>query len=111
MGAFRVWGEEEVKAIETVLISLLMLIIGGAVGYFVRKQMAEAKLGAAELQASALLEEARRDAEAKQREALLDAKEQIHRMRQEAEAHIRDERQEMQRWERRVSKREEGLER
>src|SRR5690606_14192856 len=55
--------------------------------------------------------EARKEAEAKQREILVEGREQIHRMRQEQEARLREERQELQRWERRVSKREEGLER
>ena len=93
------------------IIYLAVALAGTGIGYALRKHVAEGKLRAAEEQAKALIEEARKEAEAKQREILVEGREQIHRMRQEQEARLREERQELQRWERRVSKREEGLER
>jgi len=67
------------------IIGLVALVIGGALGYMVRKMMAESKIGSAEHEAKRILEEADRDSEAKKREALLEAKEEVHQLRSEVE--------------------------
>jgi ribonucrease Y len=94
-----------------VVVSLVTLMIGFGIGYFVRKSIAEAKIGTAEAQALQIIESAQRDIEAKQKEALLEAKEEAHRLRQEAERDIRERRSEIQKLERRILQKEEALDR
>jgi ribonuclease Y len=94
-----------------VVVSLITLTIGFGIGYFVRKSIAEAKIGTAEAQALQIIESAQRDIEAKQKEALLEAKEEAHRLRQEAERDIRERRSEIQKLERRILQKEEALDR
>lgn len=93
------------------IIGLVALVIGGALGYMVRKMMAESKIGSAEHEAKRILEEADRDSEAKKREALLEAKEEVHQLRSEVEKENRDRRNELQRMERRLLQKEETLDR
>jgi len=61
------------------IISLVYFVLIAAVafsaGYFMRKSLAEAKIGSAEEAASRILQDAERDAEAKYREKMLEAKE------------------------------------
>ncbi len=101
------WG---ISAIE---IGILVLVVAaaGLAGYWVRKFMAEARIGSAEEQQKKLLEEAQREAEAKKREALVEAKEEIHRERLELEQEIKDRRGEVQRLEGRLQQKEESLDR
>lgn len=84
-------------------------IIGLALGYFIRKYIAEAKIASAEEAAKKFIENAEREAEAKKREAILEAKEETHRMRAEVERENRERRFELQRLERRLVQKEETL--
>ncbi|MCQ4699387.1 Rnase Y domain-containing protein, partial [Paeniclostridium sordellii] len=54
-------------------------------GYFVRKNISEAKIGQAETMADDIIDKAKKDAETLQKEKLLEAKEEIHKWRNEAE--------------------------
>lgn len=90
---------------------LLGMTIGFAIGYFLRKSLAEAKISTAEEAAKKIVEEANKEAEAKKREALLEAKEEIHRMRSEADRENKDRRNELTRLERRLLQKEETLDR
>ncbi|MGI6684788.1 MAG: ribonuclease Y [Bacillota bacterium] len=90
---------------------LFGLAIGFTIGYFVRKNLAEAKINTAEEAAKKIIEEANREAEAKKREAILEAKEEIHRMRSEADRENKDRRNELTRLERRLLQKEETLDR
>ena len=90
---------------------LLGIAIGFAIGYFLRKSLAEAKINTAEEAAKKIIEEANREAEAKKREAILEAKEEIHRMRSEADRENKDRRNELTRLERRLLQKEETLDR
>lgn len=94
-----------------IIVAVATLVIGFAVGYVVRRLLAEAKVGAAEVRALQILESAQRDVEAKEKEVLLEAKEEAHRIRQEAERDIRERRGELQKLERRVLQKEEALDR
>jgi len=85
------------------------IVIGFAVGYLVRKSLAEAKINSAEEAAKRIIEEAQKEAESKKREALVEAKEEIHRMRSEAERENKDRRNELTRMERRLLQKEETL--
>ncbi|GGJ04500.1 ribonuclease Y [Alicyclobacillus cellulosilyticus] len=100
-----------VEWIVLALVVLVALSVGFGGGYYVRRSLAEAKIGAAEAKALEILEAAQRDIEAKQKEALLEAKEEAHRIRQEAEREIRERRAELQKLERRVLQKEEVLDR
>jgi ribonucrease Y len=97
--------------IGTIISALLALIVGAVVGFFVRKSIAEAKIGGAQMAANQIIEEAKREADALKKEALLEAKDEIHKLRTEAEQEIRDRRSELQKQENRLLQREENLDR
>ena len=59
--------------------------MGIIVGYFVRKNISEAKIGQAEKMADDIIDKANKEAETLQKEKLLEAKEEIHKWRNEAE--------------------------
>lgn len=106
------WGNytEEVKIIlEIIVISVGVGIVGGAVGYLVRKNIAEGKVATAEETASRILQEAEKTGEAKKKESLLEAKEEIHRLRTEMERENKERRAELQKSERRLVQKEENL--
>jgi ribonuclease Y len=92
-------------------VVLISLLIGFAVGYVLRKSLAEAKLGSAEIEAAKIVSEAEKIAEAKKKEAVLEAKDEIHHLRTEAERENRERRNEIQRLERRLLQKEEMLDR
>lgn len=85
--------------------------IAGAIGYLLRKTIAEAKISSAEEEAKRIISEAERDAETKKREALVEAKDEIYKMRSDAERENRERRQELQQLERRLLQKEESLDR
>lgn len=92
-----------------IVVTIIALVAGLVVGYFLRKTVAESKLGVAEEEAKKIIEEALKEAEAKRKEQLLEAKEEIHRARQEAERDNRERRRELDRMERRIIQKEEAL--
>ncbi len=83
--------------------------IGIAIGYFYRKNVAEAKIAKAEDAVRTLLDDAQKKAEEIRKEKELEAKEEIYKLRTEAEKENRDRRNELQRTERRLFQREETL--
>lgn len=83
--------------------------MGIIVGYFVRKNISEAKIGQAEKMADDIIDKAKKDAETLQKEKLLEAKEEIHKWRNEAEKENKERRTELQRFERRLIQKEEVL--
>lgn len=76
-----------------------------------RKKVAEAEIGSAEQESKRILGEAQKAAENKKREILLEAKEEIHRSRIELDKEIKERRNEIQRFERRLVQKEETLDR
>ncbi|HFQ8035984.1 TPA: ribonuclease Y [Clostridioides difficile] len=98
-----------------VIDSVVMIVIGAAVGiiagYFVRKNISEAKIGQAENLAKEIIDKAHHDSETVQKEKLLEAKEEIHKWRTEAERENRERRTEVQKYEKRVVQKEEVLDR
>nr|WP_192868053.1 ribonuclease Y [Calderihabitans maritimus] len=94
-----------------IAIAAVTLLVGVAVGYLVRKIVAEAKIKSAEEAAQKIIETAEKEAEAKKREAILEAREEVHKLRNEAERENRERRTELQRLERRLVQKEEALER
>ena len=84
-------------------------IVGIVIGYFYRKNVAEAKIAKAEDAVRTLLDDAQKKAEEIRKEKELEAKEEIYKLRTEAEKENRDRRNELQRTERRLFQREETL--
>lgn len=82
-----------------------------AVGYLVRRYIAESKIKNAESEAKRIIEDAEKQGETTKKEILLEAKEEVHKHRTELEREIRDRRGEIQRIERRLLQREETLDR
>ncbi|TCS92595.1 ribonuclease Y [Hazenella coriacea] len=94
-----------------IILLFASLGIGIGAGYWLRKTTAEARIGSAEKEASAILEKANKDAEALKKEKVFEAKDEIHHLRNESEKEIREQRNELQRVERRLGQKEETLER
>ncbi|MFI3211200.1 MAG: ribonuclease Y, partial [Peptostreptococcaceae bacterium] len=89
---------------------ILLGTVGGIIaGYFIRKNISEAKIGQAENLAKEIIDKANRDSETVQKEKLLEAKEEIHKLRSEAEKENKERRNEVQRFEKRVIQKEETL--
>ena len=88
-----------------------MGVLGAAAGYFIRKNIAEAKIAAAEDAARKIIEDANKAGEAKKKEVLLEAKEEIHKSRSELDREVKERRNELQRLERRLVQKEENLDR
>jgi ribonuclease Y len=93
-----------------IVIGLILgLLVGGGIGYFVRKSQAQNEANSIESRAKALLEDAERQAEASRREAIVEAKDEIHRMRREAENEVKARGAEVTKKEERIAQREELL--
>ncbi len=100
----------EVKIIsELVIYGLLLVIIGVAGGYFLRRAAAESKIGSAEREAERIREEAQRAAETMHKEQVLQTKEEMHRLRAEIERDEKNRRNELNRYERRLEQKETNL--
>lgn len=89
------------------LSSLVTLLVGALVGYFVRQYLVGADLKLAQTSAEKLLAEAN----AKKNELLLDAKDEALKIRQAAEMEHRERRSDLQRQERRIQQKDENLDR
>ena len=92
-----------------ILLVLIALCAGAAIGFIYRKNVAEAKIGRSEAYAKELLDDATRKAEEKKKETVLAAKEEVLRLKSDLDKEIYDRRAEQQRAERRVAQREEML--
>ena len=82
---------------------------GVAIGFLVRKSIAEKKIGSAEEQAARLLEDAMKSAESAKKESVIAAKEEIFQLKKEADFDIKERRKEVTRQERRIAQKEETL--
>lgn len=90
---------------------LISAPIAFGIGYILRKQTAEKKIGIAEERAEQIILDANKEAETKKKEILLEAKEEVHKLRNEFERESRERRNELQRLERRILQKEELLDR
>ncbi len=84
-------------------------LIGFVIGYFYRKNVAEAKVEKAEDAVKRLYDEAQKKAEEIRKEKVLEAKEEVIKLKGDAEKENRERRAELQRTERRLFQREESL--
>ena len=85
------------------------IAVGGLLGFFIRKSIAEKKIGSAEEQARKILEDAIKNAESAKKEKILSANEEVFQMRKEADFDIKERRKEVSKLERRVIQKEETL--
>ena len=85
------------------------IVVGAVVGFFVRKSIAEKKIGSAEEQARRILEDAIKNADSAKKESIISAKEEIFQMKKEADFDVKERRKEVSRLERRVTQKEETL--
>lgn len=85
---------------------IIGLVVGGIAGYLIRKLSVVRKARMAEVEADKLLTQARDEC----KEILLKAKEEAVQIKMEAEADCRDRRVELQRWDKRLSQREDSIE-
>ena len=89
------------------VICLACFIVGGVIVFFIRQVIASRKLRLAEQEAQRLIAET----QDKQKAILLEAKEEAFNIKTEAEASYREQRAELQQQGRRLTQREENLER
>jgi len=94
-----------------IIIFIGIALIATPLGYFLRKYLAEKKIQNAEIQAQHILEQAKKEAQDRRREVELEAKDLLHRMRQDFEHETKDRRQEISNLERRLSQKEENIDR
>ena len=94
-----------------IAISIVLLIVGIAVGYVWRKSVGEKQIGSAEMQAKNMILDAQNTVENLKKEKVLEAKEEIHRLRDENELELKSRRQEVSKAERRIQQKEENIDR
>jgi ribonuclease Y len=94
----------------TVIVAVVALAAGGAVGYGVYQMVTKGRVDTASARAAKLVTEAEREAETLVRQALVEVKEEISGMRKEAEQDVKLRREEIKRTEDRLSKREVAVE-
>ncbi len=92
-------------------IIILVALIAVYSGYSLRKRVAEKRLKSAEVEAEYILEAANKEVLDKRREAELEAKDLLHRMRQDFEQETKDRKQEIANLEKRLSQKEENIDR
>ena len=92
------------------IFAVVFLIIGLLIGYLLRKNVGESKIGSAEQKAQNLILDAENAAENIKKEKILEAKEETHRLKSDLENEIRDRRKEVEKSERRILQKEENIE-
>ena len=85
------------------------LVVGAAVGFLIRRLLAEKKIGSAEAEAKRILDDCAKQAEKLKKEKLFEAREEIMQHRNETEAELKERRSEVTRMERRLTQKEENL--
>ena len=101
--------------VETILENVLFIAggiaVGALVGYFIRKGIAEGKIGAAEETARKIIEDSKRDIETKRKEMELEVKDESFRLRSEFDREVKERRNDLQKSEKRLIQKEENLDR
>ena len=93
----------------TVVISIVVLIVGIAIGYVLRRNLGEKAIGSAEQQARNMILDAQNTVESLKKEKVLEAKEEIHKLRDEYEGELKARRAEVSKAERRILQKEENI--
>ncbi len=87
------------------------LLVGALIGFILRRQLSERKLGSAELQARQMIEDAMHTAESRKKEILVEAKEEALAIKNDTERELKERRREVAHLENRVTQKEENLDR
>ncbi|MDO5300931.1 MAG: ribonuclease Y [Tissierellia bacterium] len=94
-----------------IIMVLLIGVLGGvAVGYFVRKNFTENKINRAEGLARNIILDAEREAENSKKDLIIEAKEEIHKLRDRAKEDVDRRRLELEKQEQRLQSKEDILE-
>ena len=94
------------------IITLIVIaLVSLSLGYVLRKYVAEKKIQDAETKAKHILEQAKKEAQDRRREIELEGKDLLYRMRQDFERQTQDRRQEITNLEKRLSQKEENIDR
>lgn len=99
------------EPIYVAIIAIITALAAFAIGYFIRKTIAEREIGSAEEAAKTILAEAEKQAQAIKREKIIEAKEEVHKLRKDLDLESRERRDELKRLERRLLQKEETLDR
>ncbi|MCM8792393.1 MAG: ribonuclease Y [Candidatus Omnitrophica bacterium] len=94
-----------------VISTIFVCIVSLYTGYILRKEIAEKRIKSAEIKAKEIIEEANRQIENRRRELEIETKEEFLRLRQEFEQQTKERRQELAELEKRLTVKEENLER
>jgi ribonuclease Y len=93
-----------------IVLASVLLLVGLGIGFFMRKKLAEARVGSAEEQANKIVEEASKQAEILKKEASLQAKDKVYQAKAEFEKETQEKRREIQTVEKRLLQKEANLE-
>ncbi len=99
----------EIQLWLAIVLIAVFAAVGVAIGFLVRKSIAEKKIGSAEEQARRMLEDAMKGAESAKKESIIAAKEEIFQLKKDADLDIKERRKEVTRQERRIAQKEETL--
>ncbi|WP_137601591.1 ribonuclease Y [Paucilactobacillus nenjiangensis] len=93
----------------SIVLAAIAIVVGGAIGYFVRKSTYEQKVDQARNSAEGIISSAKKDAETAKKEAIIEAKEESHQYRASIEEELKERRSELQKQEDRLLQRETTL--
>ena len=98
-----------VLIVAVVAAFVLAAAAGCGIGFMIRKNIGEKKIGSAEQEAKRIVDDSKKNAEAKKKEILLEGKEEVLRLRNDTERELKERRTEVSRLERRIAQKEENL--
>ena len=94
-----------------IVVFAVIASVALCMGYLLRRYVAEKKLHDAETEARHILEQAKKEGQDRRREVELEAKDLLYRMRQDFERETKDRRQEISNLEKRLTQKEENIDR
>ena len=94
-----------------IVVFAVIASVALCIGYLLRRYVAEKKLHDAETEARHILEQAKKEGQDRRREVELEAKDLLYRMRQDFERETKDRRQEISNLEKRLTQKEENIDR
>ena len=93
----------------SIVVPIVCLIVGAAVGVAIYMQLSKAKMGNAKQIANKMVADAIAEAKTLRKEAISESKEEIHKREAEFDRQMRDRKSEIQRSEQRIQQKEESL--
>ena len=93
----------------TVVLPIVALVAGAALGFFIKHIVVKNKIGNANNVAQTIIEESKLEAKTLKKEAIIEAKEDVFKLKTESEREIKERRNEIQKQEVRLIQKEESL--